>query len=117
MHGFSSPEEMKSAIKNIFKQLYVKTEDIETIKRLLKEHDIIKNFEALQYKKDGTNMWVSLNIRTIRDENGKVLYYTGYAEDITKRKEAEENLKRIRELKSSILRAIPIQWLVLKIAE
>jgi len=107
MHGFSSPDEMKSEIKNIFKQLFVKTEDIEAMKRLLKEHDIIKSFEALQYKKDGTNMWVSLNVRTIRDENNKTLYYTGYAEDITKRKEAEENLKRLRELESSILRAIP----------
>ncbi|HOJ43732.1 MAG TPA: PAS domain S-box protein, partial [Syntrophorhabdaceae bacterium] len=114
MHGFSSPEEMKSAITDIFKQLFVKPEDIDTWKRLLKEKDMVKDFEALQYKKDGTYMWVSLNARAVRDENGRVLYYTGYVEDITKRKEVEEGIKRLQELESSILKAIPHAVLGLK---
>ncbi|MCX8021980.1 MAG: PAS domain S-box protein [Syntrophorhabdaceae bacterium] len=93
MHGYDSPEEMMAAINDIGRQLYVNPEDREIWKRLLVEKDVVENFESQQYKKDGSIIWVSLNARAIKDQDGNILYYAGYGEDITKRKLAEDALK------------------------
>jgi len=47
---------------------------------------------ALEYQvrqRDGGTIWISENSRTVRDTNGKIRYYEGFIEEITKRKEAE----------------------------
>ena len=49
-------------------------------------------FDAEFYKKDGSKFWVVINARTVKDEQGKILYMEGLIEDITIRKHAEEQL-------------------------
>ncbi|MCX6224789.1 MAG: HD domain-containing protein, partial [Bacteroidia bacterium] len=44
------------------------------------------------YKKDGSTFWVVINARTVRDEQGEILYFEGLIEDITNRKHTEEQL-------------------------
>ncbi len=53
----------------------------------------VRDFETQLYRKDGSKIWVSLNGRAIKDENGRLLYYEGFVIDITKRKYAEIKLK------------------------
>ena len=36
-------------------------------------------------RKDGSLIWVSLNVRAIRDSSGKIVSHDGTAEDITER--------------------------------
>lgn len=43
----------------------------------------------LEYRKNGSTLWTSMNAQVIRDSSGKVLYYEGTVEDITLRKEME----------------------------
>lgn len=43
-------------------------------------------------RKDGTTIIVSMTAIAVKDEKGKVLYFDGIVEDITKRKSAEEEL-------------------------
>ncbi|PZO39822.1 MAG: hypothetical protein DCF19_13085 [Pseudanabaena frigida] len=46
------------------------------------------------YRKDGSLFWNELHISPILDENGNVTHFIGIQTDITKRKEAEKDLKR-----------------------
>jgi PAS domain S-box-containing protein len=90
MHGFSSPDELIRSRRDISREIYVDPTKRDEFKRLLEQHGVVRDFEHEMYRKDGSRIWISVNARAVRDETGKVLYYEGTAQDITKRKRAEE---------------------------
>lgn len=92
MHGYDSPEEMIKAVFDIEAQLYVDQERRKEYVRLLKDKERVENFEAEMYRKDGSKIWTSMNVRAVRDDAGNILYFEGAIEDITERKLAEEKL-------------------------
>jgi PAS domain S-box-containing protein len=94
MFGFASAEELIRERADISKQHYVEPKRRDEFKRLLEEEDIVRHFEYEAYRKDGSRIWVSDHVRAVRDQNGRVLCYEGTAEDITERKQAEEQLKQ-----------------------
>ncbi len=90
--GFDSPEELVRERTNIAQQNYVDPTQREEFKRLLNEHDAVRGFEFEALRKDGSRIWMRESVRAVRDENGKLLYYEGIAEDITERKQVEAAL-------------------------
>lgn len=48
--------------------------------------------EILNYRKNGTPLWVELHMGPILGSEGELLYYIGFQNDITKRKIAEKQL-------------------------
>ena len=95
--GYASPEEMVRDVTNIGQQLYTDYENRHTFQRLLAEHGTVGAFEAQFYRKDGSTLWGSLNVRAVKDETGRILCYEGTLEDITVRKKVEEELRRSEE--------------------
>ncbi|MBP8626079.1 MAG: PAS domain S-box protein [Syntrophorhabdaceae bacterium] len=95
--GYSSQEEMLKNVKSIGRQLYACSEERHLFKKILEEKGIVEKFEAQFYKKDGTLLWGSLNVRAVKDEDGNVQYYEGTLEDITSRKKTEEELRKSEE--------------------
>ncbi len=95
IHGFSSPGEMMRTITNIGGQLYVNPEDRKRYMELLEKDDMIRGFEALLYRKDKGTVWISMNVRVVRNPDGSIAYYEGIVEDITERKHAEERLRML----------------------
>lgn len=71
-------------------------------KQRIETEGTITGLEASWQKKDGSFIYVRENARAIRNELGNTLYYEGSIEDITEKKEAEEELrqseKRFRKL-------------------
>ena len=51
--------------------------------------------ERWQVRKDGTQYWASFVITALRDENGKLTGFSKIARDITKRKQAEDEIRRL----------------------
>ncbi len=96
IYGYASVEDLKGNVKEIARQLYVDPERRTEFIRQMKEQDAVWAFESPIYRKDGTVIWISENVRVIRDESGKVLYYEGTVEDITERKRTEEELRRAK---------------------
>ena len=92
MLGYDSPHEMIVSITDISRQVYVDPTRRVELKRLLGEQGTVKNFEHAVYRKDGSKMWFSANMRVV-SENGAVVGYEGTNEDITDRKVAEEQVQ------------------------
>jgi len=92
MAGYDSPEELISSIEDIGTQLYVRPEDRKRFQEIMTTSGIVKGFEVDFFKKNGSIFWVLINSLTIKDDQGEILYYEGIIEDITLRKQAEEQL-------------------------
>jgi len=107
MFGFNSPEEMIRDVSNI-ENYYVKSEDREKLRHSIEQGDIVTKMEIELYRKDGHRIWVSINARAVRDDAGAIVYYEGFAEDITKRKEAEDALRKEKEDLLTILNNNPM---------
>jgi diguanylate cyclase (GGDEF)-like protein/PAS domain S-box-containing protein len=92
MLGYDSPQELVASITDISQQVYVDPKRREDLQRLLREHGTVRNFECQIYRKDGSKMWVSANMRAV-SKAGVLVGYEGLNEDITARKVAEERVQ------------------------
>jgi phosphoserine phosphatase RsbU/P len=107
IYGYASPEEMMDEIADIGKRIYVQPGRREEFVRVMQEKDVVTGFESQTYRKDGTVIWISENCRAIRDRRGRLLYYEGTVEDITQRRQAEENLRNSEALYHSLVETLP----------
>ncbi|HNX91468.1 MAG TPA: PAS domain S-box protein, partial [Candidatus Omnitrophota bacterium] len=107
MFGFSSAEEMMSTVMDIGHQLYVNPNDRDRMIEMLREYDSISGFEVEVYKKDRSKFWISINVHTVRDADGRIIYFEGTNEDITKRKRVIEELRESEEKFSGVFRFSP----------
>lgn len=98
MFGFSSAQELIRERVDISNQHYVDPRRRVEFKRQLEEHGVVKGFELEAYRKDGSTIWLSENVRAVRNEAGKVIYYEGTTEDITERRNADHALSLFRTL-------------------
>jgi PAS domain S-box-containing protein len=93
MLGYASPHELIDQVTDIRDQLYFEPESHDELVRLLAANDTVDGFETRMYRKDRSVIWVSLNMRTVRDDSGNILLYEGMSADVTERKKAEEALR------------------------
>jgi phosphoserine phosphatase RsbU/P len=107
IYGYASPEELTQNLTDIGRTLYVDEGRRADFVRLMQERDTISGFESQIYRKDGTIIWISENCRAIRDAQGKMLYYEGTVEDITQRRQAEQDLRNSESLYHSLVETMP----------
>lgn len=97
IRGYESPEELLNMKGDVQKQAYVHPEDRLKLIKLLEKQGFVNNYEVEAWRKDGSIIWVSMNVRPIRDENGNISLLEGTIQDITERKKAEEELRESEE--------------------
>jgi len=111
--GYNSPEEMMETINNIDTQLYVDPEYRAKFTSLLRENNTTQQFTTQCYRKDGSIIWVSISARAVRDEEGNMLYYEGFLQDVTGQKKAEEEKERlIQALQEALSQVKTLQGLL-----
>lgn len=108
MLGYESPEDCLATIWNLGEQHYVDPSDRERLINLLEEKGQVIGFECELYRKDKTKIWVSINVRAVYDENGNFLYQEGSIEDITAKKIAQDELRRLSEFNKAIIDNAPV---------
>ncbi|RJR18307.1 MAG: PAS domain S-box protein, partial [Desulfobacteraceae bacterium] len=90
--GYSSPEDVIESVKNIGNTIYLDPARREEIIKYTRKHPEMCKFENYYRRKDGSIFTGELHIRLVRDCSGKELYFEGFVEDITERKQAEKAL-------------------------
>ena len=87
--GYDSPTECIASVSDIGGQVYAHPEKRPECRHIL-EREGFHNFELEVRTKDGSLRWMSNNMRAVRDENNEVVFYEGFVQDVTRRKQAEE---------------------------
>ncbi len=107
MYGYDSPGNMIASIVDPGHQVYVRQRDRLDLLRLVRTQGAAENFEAQHRRRDGRNIWVSVNARAVRSAEGETLYYKGTVRNITERKQKEEQLHAAHEQVLSIIESLP----------
>jgi PAS domain S-box-containing protein len=104
--GYDSPQDIIDHLVDLDTQLYVDPEDRTIFKDILRKHGFVERFEARLYRKVGSKVWVSMNAQSVKDASGKVIF-EGTLEDITMRKESEEELRTAHQRLFDIIEFLP----------
>ncbi|HEY9674516.1 MAG TPA: PAS domain S-box protein [Waterburya sp.] len=117
LYGYDSPEELMASFTDIQQQHYVDPYRRLEFVRLMQQHGEVSKFESQVYRQDGSIIWISESARAVGDVNGRVVYYQGFVEDITERKQAEaERIKftsELFQLNQAFSRFVPRQFIQL----
>jgi len=92
--GYAGSEEMITECNECNRNPIFSQNDCD-ISRILETNSGVKMCEVQSTRKNGEFIWVSVKARAIKSPlNGEILFYDGFVEDITLKKETEEKLSR-----------------------
>jgi PAS domain S-box-containing protein len=99
--GFESFDEL--AKRNLEQEGFEPGYPRSVFKQRIEREGQVTGMEFMWTRRDGTRIFIRENAKRIADKEGNTLYYEGTIEDITKRKQAEEQLQiRDKAIESSI---------------
>ena len=104
-------------------ELYVNRDDHQQWQTRVERDGVVHQFEAPFRRRDGAIAWLRNSARSVRDPNGRMLFYEGSLEDISDRRRAEDamtkwshQLDALRAATSEITRELDLRTLLTRIA-
>ncbi|HCF29630.1 MAG TPA: hypothetical protein DEV81_21050 [Cyanobacteria bacterium UBA11049] len=103
--GYTQEELLEKTARNLIHPdgLYV---DIETVRQVIANEIQACSMEKRYICKDGSPVWVNLTISAVRKSSGEPKYFIVIIEDISKRKQAEDQIKASLKEKEVLLKEI-----------
>lgn len=92
MYGFDDAAQLLREIVSIAGQMYVDPAERAAMLSRLEKDGRLTGYEARRLRRDGSAIWVSLNIRAVRHEDGTIRHLEGFCTDISEGKAAEARL-------------------------
>jgi len=111
MMGYDSFMEL--AQRNLEQTGYPADYPRSNFKDLIEKDGQVIGFESDWVKRDGEILFVRESARAVRGKDGKTLYYEGTVEDITARKQAEDELKAKSQFLERLVHQSPLSTFVL----
>jgi two-component system, NtrC family, sensor kinase len=103
MYGYVSVEELCTSVGDIGDQLYVHPDRRQEFMLAVQRDGEVSDFEAQVYCKNGTTLWISETVRSVKDAQNNLIFYEGTIKDITDRKRNTEILRlRSNELEETL---------------
>ncbi|HSX62667.1 MAG TPA: PAS domain S-box protein [Tahibacter sp.] len=96
--GYPSPEAMLREFGHSSREVYVDGEDYERVLEEIRRDGVLSNRRSHVRRRDGTTIWISENLRSVHDPDGRLLFYEGSIVDITRQEAAESALRQSEEL-------------------
>lgn len=93
--GFDSPEDLMASSTDLRELLGAPSRA--QIQSLIGERGPIRGLEIEGRRKDGSTVWVSLDVVPVNDGRGKFVGYQGLVVDVSHRREVAESLRRATE--------------------
>ncbi|MBF0539257.1 MAG: response regulator [Nitrospirae bacterium] len=94
MLGFASQDDLLSVSPDL-PSLYFRRRDYDKFVSTLAGQSSTKDAISRLRKKDGCELIIEQNIRIVKDDDGKQVYYEGFVNDVTECKQAEEQLIKL----------------------
>jgi PAS domain S-box-containing protein len=101
MLGYGSREELLQV--DIGRDLYFSPEARERLRGALEEQGVVRNYEDVLRRRDGTPIHTLQNAIAVRDAQGRVLQLRGLILDISELKNSQSELQRERDFNHKIL--------------
>lgn len=76
--------------------------DLVQVRRMLNGEIQTYSLEKRYIRKDGSLVWINLTVSLVRDSAGKPAYFVSVIEDISERKQAEEERQRLYESEQGV---------------
>jgi PAS domain S-box-containing protein len=89
LYGYPTVATMLDSVADIAHDIYVDPAMRRRFQEMIERDGEVRNLEYQVRRHDGTPLWISENARVARGRRGKVLYYEGTIQDISRRKAAE----------------------------
>lgn len=89
MLGYDSAEEFMALSTNMEERLYADPKQRRQFRKMLEAKGRVMGFETQHLRRDGSKIWVSMNVRALYNERGSFIFYEGTVEDISLRKTNE----------------------------
>jgi PAS domain S-box-containing protein len=90
MLGYESLDDLRGAVGDPDRQLYLDPDRRAAFHRMLAAQGAVSGFESQVLRKNGIPVWIAENTRMLKDAEGRILYYEGFAQDISERKQADQ---------------------------
>jgi two-component system, cell cycle sensor histidine kinase and response regulator CckA len=100
MLGFDSPEELMATRDDISHQEYVNPELRVDFIRSIEELEVVRHFEYQAHRRDGKLIWLSASAHAVRGKDGKLRYFEGTVQDVTERRELEQQLRQMQKIEA-----------------
>jgi PAS domain S-box-containing protein len=97
MYGYDQPGELLREVSDIQNQIYVDPGLRQEFQREIELTGFVDSREYQVRRRDGKIIWISESARVVRGPEGAVLYYEGFIDDITARKDAEAARTRLEK--------------------
>lgn len=104
MFGYNSEEEILPINTT---KLYCNTQDQEKIITTLQQKGMIDDYELCLKRKNGTTFWALMSIKAVKDNSGTWIYQDGIINDISKRKQTEDQLYQSQMRLATIFNNVP----------
>ncbi len=88
---------MEDLIDRPVADFYLRREDRERLLDHISSAGTVSGYEVEFKRVDGKAFWGAVSARVVRGDDGKIAYVDGVVEDVTHRKQAEEELARSRQ--------------------
>ncbi len=103
---YKNPEELYSSVSDITKQVYANKEDRQKVIDKLNKDGEYTYYELNFKRKNGEVFTGLVSLRLVKDEKGNNKYLEGTAEDVSKFKKAELDLKSTENLYQTLINTI-----------
>ncbi len=100
MFGFDSPQELMSARNDIGSQEYIEPELRSTFIRSIEKQGVVQHFDYEARRRDGKQIWLSASARAIRDADGRLTSFEGTVQDVTERRELEQQVRHMQKIEA-----------------
>jgi PAS domain S-box-containing protein len=106
MLGYPDRERLLEIVSTA--EVYVDPKERARWQALMEREGVVRDFEERIRRRDGTVIWLRDTARAVKDEQGQVLYYEGSLEDITERKQFEEEIRRQKDYFEALFLNSPV---------
>ncbi|MDD3354957.1 bifunctional diguanylate cyclase/phosphodiesterase [Zoogloea sp.] len=93
IYGYDSPARLIAELRHVGSQLYVDPQRRGEFIALMQIQGEVRDFVSPVRRRDGSVVWISESAHSVRDTDGRFLYYEGSVRDITAQREAENRLR------------------------